>query len=397
MQIQLLGQGYEPISEFSVGNQLIKFLSDKNFHSFTAISAFTSQAGINGLAKYIDGAKKHLKIITIVTGIDQRGTSKEALEALLDLKIDTYIFFAPSPFPIFHPKIYLFEGNEKSQLIIGSSNLTIPGLFNNVETSLLIGIDNNIDADKNIVEQLKEYFSGIFKHSDPNLKKITTKVITDLVKAKVIPTEAERQTGHEKINTEERTETQNIISRIFPKRAIAQIPSGFKGNKTQNEKVKKGDTTIKPPIINKASKLLWESGPLTERDLTIPKGKNTHQTGSMHFKKGLMEGIDQRHFFRDDVFSKLDWIRDPNPRLKHLERAEANFKIIILGEEMGDFELHLSHNTNKNSITYKQNNCMTSLIWGEARPLIAKKELIGLNAQLYKSRGKKNEFILEIK
>ena len=32
---------------------------------------------------------------------------------------------------IFHPKIYLFEGTDKSELIIGSSNLTSQGLFTN--------------------------------------------------------------------------------------------------------------------------------------------------------------------------------------------------------------------------------------------------------------------------
>jgi len=65
MNIKLLGQGFEATSANSVGNQLIKFFSDTNFHTFTGISAFASQAGVNGLAKYIKTAKKHLKIITI--------------------------------------------------------------------------------------------------------------------------------------------------------------------------------------------------------------------------------------------------------------------------------------------------------------------------------------------
>jgi len=51
--------------------------------------------------------------------------------------------------------------------------------------------------------------------------------------------------------------------------------------------------------------LIWESGKLTERDLNIPKGSNTNPTGSMLFKKGKTEDIDQRHYFRDTVFSAL--------------------------------------------------------------------------------------------
>ena len=39
MEIHLLGQGYEKESANSVGNYLIKLLSDKEFESFTAITA----------------------------------------------------------------------------------------------------------------------------------------------------------------------------------------------------------------------------------------------------------------------------------------------------------------------------------------------------------------------
>ena len=41
--------------------------------------------------------------------------------------------------------------------------------------------------------------------------------------------------------------------------------------------------------------LVWESKPLVERDLNIPKGENTNPTGSMGLKKGLYEEIDRKH------------------------------------------------------------------------------------------------------
>ena len=62
MEIQLLGQGYEKESENSVGNHLIKLLSDKEFQSFTAISAFISQAGVTGLSTHIEKAKENQNI-----------------------------------------------------------------------------------------------------------------------------------------------------------------------------------------------------------------------------------------------------------------------------------------------------------------------------------------------
>src|SRR5690606_172589 len=123
----------------------------------------------------------------------------------------------------FHPKVYLFEGKEKSELIIGSSNLTSKGLFVNVEASLLVSIDNSIESDKKIVKQLKDYFKGIFDNNDPNLKKLSKSLIDKLVKEKVVPTEEERKTLHDKEEKVDRTETENIISKIFPKRAVAKI------------------------------------------------------------------------------------------------------------------------------------------------------------------------------
>ena len=174
MKIQLLGQGYEKESANSVGNHLIKLLANKEFQSFTAISAFTSQAGITGLSTYINKAKEHLKVIRIITGIDQKGTSKEALEALIELDVKAYVFYQPS-ITIFHPKIYLFEGAKKYVLIIGSSNLTAQGLFSNIEASLLIKIDN--EEDNEVITQLKEYYKGLFDLTEPNLKELNKKLI----------------------------------------------------------------------------------------------------------------------------------------------------------------------------------------------------------------------------
>jgi HKD family nuclease len=393
MNITLLGQGFEEKSTNSVGHILIKSFSDKDFHTFTGISAFASQAGIKGLSKHIDAAKKHLKIITIVTGVDQKGTSKEALDELLALKINSFVFYQPA-ITIFHPKIYLFEGNEKSELIIGSSNLTAQGLFTNVETSLHVFIDHKSETDINIIKQLKEYFKGIFDFSDPNLKKLNIRLITNLVKAKIIPTEEERKAAQDKAEKSERKETDDIISKIFPKRAIAKIPSEFRG---KHKSITKRAAAVAVAVGGVSGKgvLLWESGKLTERDLNIPKGSNTNPTGSMLFKKGKLKDIDQRHYFRDTVFASLKWKRDTKRETSHLERASAKFKILIEGKNKGTYNLNITHNTRTDTRSYKQKNSMTQISWGDAKMVIAKDELIGRSASLLKTK-KPDYFILSI-
>lgn len=137
MKITLLGQGFEPESINAVGKHLIELFSMKVFHTFTGISAFASEAGIIGLSEHINKAKANFKNLNLIVGIDEEGTSKEALIEILNLNINSYIFYQEEP-PIFHPKIYLFEGDTITKLIIGSSNLTARGLYGNVESSLLV-------------------------------------------------------------------------------------------------------------------------------------------------------------------------------------------------------------------------------------------------------------------
>lgn len=393
MKVNFLGQGFEEMSADSVGNQLIKFFTDKGFHTFTGITAFTSLAAITGLSNLIKIAKEHLTNITIVTGIDQKGTSKEALEELLALDINAFVFYQPS-ITIFHPKIYLFEGNDKCELIIGSSNLTSQGLFTNVEASLHVSIDNSSVSDRKIIEQLKKYFNGIFDHSDPNLKKLNKELITELVKANVVPTEEERKEAQDKEEKAERKESENIISKIFPKRAIAKIPSEFRGTRKPTTKTTAATAAAVGSVSGKGE-LVWESEKLTERDLNIPKGSNTNPTGSMLFKKGKMEDIDQRHYFRDTVFSSLKWKRDTKPDTAHLERAVATFKIVIEGKNEGTFKLTITHNTRTDTRSYEQNNSMTQISWGDAKKVIAKDNLIGKSASLFKTK-KPDQFILKI-
>lgn len=390
MEIEILGQGFEPLSEKAAGNVLMDYFTNKDFNSFTVISAFATLSGVKGISKFISEAT-HLKNNLIVVGVNEKVTSKEALEEILRIEnIKSYVFYANNN-SIFHPKIYLFEGNQTSVLIIGSSNLTGRGLFTNIEASLQVTIDNNITKDKIIISQLKEYFKGIFDLTDENLKIISSELIDNLVRLGIVPTEAEQKENRAKSKKVSSKETDDFISKIFPKRAMAKIPKEFTKNLFQKEIQK-----VSKAFDKSLSELLWQSGKLTERDLNIPKNKNTNPTGSMYFKKGLTDEIDQRHYFREVVFKDLDWKNDLNPITSHYERTFASFRIIIKNVDFGVHELLINHNTRKDTKSYIQKNSMTSLSWGESKSIIAKDELIGCNASLYLDEEVSNIFTLVI-
>lgn len=398
MKITFLGQGYEPESVNAVGNHLMKFLASKNFESFFGISAFASEAGVIGLGEYINNAKNNFKSLTLIVGVDQEGTSKEALREILELNINGYIFYQKEP-PIFHPKIYLFEGKKETKLILGSSNLTARGLFGNVESSLLIEFPSTDLDGKKVIADLKNYYNGLFNLNDPNLFKISTKVIEDFILKGIVPNESVRKKKDSKLTIDQKRKSTGIE---VPTRKTAGAPPNFR-NRSRSKAIAKiideleiTSTAGTSKSTDAVSVLVWQSGPLTERDLTIPKGANTHQTGSMLFKKGLLEGIDQRHYFRDVVFSSLNWRYDTKSSTAHLEKATAIIRLIILGIDQGVFSLTITHNPKTDTRSYEQKNSMTSISWGETRKLIAKRSLIGKSANLYQDVTKANEYTLVI-
>ncbi|WP_373520036.1 phospholipase D family protein [Aquiflexum sp.] len=398
MKVKFLGQGFTENSPNSVGRYLNNYLIDKSFNTFFAISAFSSPLGIKLLESF-DIAKKSFDQLNIIVGVDQNGTSKEALEELYNLNVNSFIFYQRES-PIFHPKIYLFEGEEKAVLIIGSSNLTGKGLFTNVESSLLIQIDKWDEEGLKVLSDLKDYFHSIFDFTDPNLFKIDIDLIEALVKDGIVPSESLRSKQHgKKIKNISSVESHN---KEIPKRNSSKIPWDKLKTKSLSSELKltfKEELELIGTLEDSGkilTQLLWESGPLTERDLNIPTGKNTNATGSILFKKGKMLNIDQRHFFREDLFVNLTWIRDTKANANHLERASALFQLKIKGKELGVFSFALKHNTKTDTASYRQKNSMTSVSWGDAKEFVGKRELLGLSAKLSKGPGPENFFMLEI-
>jgi hypothetical protein len=301
---------------------------------------------------------------------------------------------------------YLFEGKEHIKLILGSSNLTGTGLFSNIESSILIEFDSENQDGVKLLGELKSYYKSLLNFSDKNLFEITDSKIEEFVLKGIVPTEFERrQIFNRKITSTSDEDKLSSISLDIPKRNVPKIPLIFKRKKSDRRKGTKvaieaevgiGVAEVSSNENIESLQILWDSGPLTERDLTIPKGVNTHPTASMLFKKGKTQGIDQRQYFRNVVFSALPWAFEKNPKASHLERATAFFQIIIMGVNNGIFSLLLTHNTKTDTRSYEQKNSMTSLSWGEARNLIAKDELIGKSAILYKSENQSNKFVLVI-
>jgi hypothetical protein len=60
---------------------------------------------------------------------------------------------------IFHPKLYLVRGSTQARMIIGSANLTLASLNNNIEAGMLLNFDLTDALDKAEIDKVEMLFS----------------------------------------------------------------------------------------------------------------------------------------------------------------------------------------------------------------------------------------------
>lgn len=191
MKFEFLGHGLFDDQDNTVGNYLHKSFQDKNFNSFQCFVAFTTLSGLSVFMDKLVYEKERYKTIEFYLGIDDKGTSREALTELLDKKIDTYIYHNPTrrTRAIYHPKLYIFRGEKANRIILGSSNLTRPGLSNNIEASFAMDfVTGNLQGTK-LINQIEKYFASFFGKNHENLRKLDDELIKYLAEKELILSE----------------------------------------------------------------------------------------------------------------------------------------------------------------------------------------------------------------
>ena len=364
-EIKLLAQGLiENQDHLSAVNQLLQL---KDVNEILISVAYARKGGVIAISEALSSKKD---ITNLYIGINNGVTSLQAILEILKIGIHPYVIDVATSTRIYHPKIYVAFSNLSVELIIGSANLTNRGLNRNYEASSHISLDTSIESDNEYITTLKNAFCELEKRFPDNVIKISTvEEAEQLLQDGLLEDES-----IVKPSESDKIKTSNNGTKLRKSMPFTATKS------TKTTSSPKPKTTLTTPS---EELLVWESKELTERDLNIPTGSNTNPTGSMYFKKGLTENIDQRHYFRDSVFSSLSWQHDSLPSKQHLERAIADFEIVIDDESYGVYSLKLTHNSKTDTATYEQNNAMTQIHWGDAKKIIAKPELLGKQVRLY--------------
>jgi HKD family nuclease len=119
--------------------------------------AFVSEGGVERIEGHL---VRHAAYATIFAGIRNGATSYQGLTRLHRVVNDLYTVDTGSRTQIFHPKLYLVRGMERARLIIGSANLTLAGLNNNIEAGMLLDFDLTDAADKAEIDKIELLFAA---------------------------------------------------------------------------------------------------------------------------------------------------------------------------------------------------------------------------------------------
>lgn len=361
--------------------------------------AFASESGVQQIEKEL---KAHAAHMTVFAGIRNDITSHQGLSLLHGIGGKLYTVDTGSRMVIFHPKLYLIRGRSQAKLVVGSANLTLGGLNNNIEAGMLLDFDLTVSADKAVVDEIETLLDALPTDYPDNVVKVVTVSNLDnmLASGRLVDEMAApppRPTTSAGTSASSDT-VPRIKLKVLPlRRALAKAkakPKILKTTKARETKVAGKPALKQPlPLVGVEFELVWESKPLTRRDLTIPKAAITHATGSVNLDKGLLpEEVDHRHYFRDDVFPHLVWAK----RSITVDEAFAKFQLVLKGISYGEYDLAIRHTTSTTSKAYKQKNAMTRLSWGPMREFVARPDLIGRTLALYRDRVDPKRFVLEI-
>jgi HKD family nuclease len=119
--------------------------------------AYVTEGGVEQIEGHLI---KHAAHATVFAGIRNDTTSYQGLVRLRRAVNDLYTVDTGSRTLIFHPKLYLARGREQARLVVGSANLTLAGLNNNIEAGLLLEFDLMDADDKAEIDKIEMLFAA---------------------------------------------------------------------------------------------------------------------------------------------------------------------------------------------------------------------------------------------
>ena len=355
----------------------------------TISTAFMTASGLSLLQGVLEPIADRARIFV---GIRNGITTVQSIQKALEIGCETYMVDTGSRQRIFHPKMYYSRSAVRAKLLLGSANLTMGGLRTNIEASVMQELDTAADA-AFLTDLEGKLDAMIADYPDNVIRAVGDAQLAEFQRAGRLTDERKRRPPAPAGSSTDRE--LDTVPKMGLHTSPLNVPSPAAPPVVAAPPVPAPAVPV-PPATPERLEEVWESKELTRRDLNIPTAEGTHRTGSMLLKVGNYVGIDQRHYFRDEVFSALAWTPDPSASRAHIERAVVKIRFVVKDVDYGVQSIQLSHNTRTDTRSYEQRNSMTNLHWGDAMEIVAKEDLLDRTMRLFRETDDPTRFTVEI-
>jgi HKD family nuclease len=355
--------------DLSLYEALDQALADETMTQFTAIVAWAKESGLRRIEPSLKAFRDRGGTASIFLGIDEGGATIEGLQAAIrDFDEALVLFDAASG--TFHPKVYIFDGEASSIVIITSNNMTAGGLFANYEAGTCLVLDLTEDADAQIHQAVTQYAQRL--RDDETSLPLTEELIYQLVTDPRfdIRYEASQERTHgDSHGVSTRLGGPSLFGRSRYAKKRDPVPSRGRRIVRRPRVEEAGGSTSIEGGSTAAVVARWNKQ-LPRSDAGRPRA-GSQTTAALRFTKAR-HPIDQTRWFREDLFGNEQW--EPDPTRAGREITTARFDVTIDGIPRGTHELQLKHGAERES---NERNFTTDLKWGSLTPVLRSEDLVG--------------------
>lgn len=167
----------QPTGRRRLLDELRAALEDTTFSKFSFVVAYAKSGPLLRLEKLLEERRASGLEVNGIFGLDQQGTSHQALAFALTHFSATYVSREPNV--TFHPKIYIFEGATRGRVFVGSNNLTVGGTETNFEAG--IQVEFSLPTDQSTFQIFQDSWSELLPAKCPATKQLTSATLAQLV------------------------------------------------------------------------------------------------------------------------------------------------------------------------------------------------------------------------
>lgn len=189
VQISFITPLDQPLGSRRLLDLLREGLTDPRFTCMRIVTAYAKSGPLLRLESSLAMWKAAGKRTEAIFGLDQQGTSREAMTvaaALCDV-----LYVTRERGITFHPKIYLFDGAAHARAIIGSNNLTVGGTETNFECSTVIDLD--LPQDQAVYGELTAIWESLLPAACPATTLVNDVMLNELIATGIVLGERQLQ------------------------------------------------------------------------------------------------------------------------------------------------------------------------------------------------------------